>query len=185
MILAPRSHGFHALLLGTLIAVLWPATGRAEECLKQVFNRFCLGGDARALAAQQPPELRIPEGERLGLVYSDGLGRLFVMSQQERIYKVLRQYRDEGLHQFEEVRDAVSAKYGPAEDHSQFPPELPPALANRVGAIRRGEARILMVWKPQAEPWRLELIWARESGITLAYIASQLEPAATPPKADL
>ncbi|CAK0762714.1 Chalcone isomerase domain-containing protein [Gammaproteobacteria bacterium] len=173
------------LPLGVILVASWPVAAMAEDCLKQVFNRFCLGGDAKALAAQQPPDLRIPEGERLGLVYSDGLGRLFVMSQQDRIYKVLRQYLDEGLRHFEEIRDTVIAKYGAAEDHSSISPELSQAPANRLSAIRRGEARILMVWKPTGETWRLELAWTQEFGITLAYIASQLEPAATPPKADL
>lgn len=148
-----------AILIGLLLA---PLGGYAEEdCLKLVFNRYCLGGDVNQSLRKNPqPLIQQPQGERLALIYPENRERIYVLAFRGRIYKVLRRYRH-----------ATQLKY---EDRSEFP-EYARNAASRLGAIRRGEGRATHVWEPQDAAWHIELDWTREMGLTLAYIANALD----------
>ena len=143
-----------------------------QGCLKMVFNRYCLGGDIERLA-QQLPGVRYEDGERTALLYFEGGEQDYVLAWRGRIYKVLRQYRISSQLRYEELYGLLRDKYGSGKDQSRFP-----AYANRPGsrqiAIRRGEGRAAHVWRTDGG-WHIELSWTRELGLSLAYLADELE----------
>ena len=90
----------------------------------------------------------------------------------DRIYKVLRRYRGASQLRYEDLHGLLRSKYGPGEDRSSFPPYAKTA-SRRLGSIRRGDGRAVHHWKA-AEDWYIELSWTREMGLSLAYVASEL-----------
>lgn len=161
------------VLLGLLMIGLGSASA-AEDCLKRVFDQFCLAGDFEALLRQPPePLFQQREGERRAAVYPQGQARIYVMAFRNRIYKVLRQDRPASPLRYQELSTALEAKYGSPQDRSSYPPYATDRNS-QVAAIRRGEGEALRVW--QGGPgWRVELSWTRDLGIALAYVAEQLD----------
>jgi hypothetical protein len=159
-------------LLGVLAAPV-PAGAAQPPCLKLVFNRYCLGGDASLLAQQLPPALRQDQGERLALVYYEGRDRVYVLAWRGAIYKVLREYRIASQLQYEDLYQILRRKYGDGEDRSSFP-EYARTPGRKQIAIRRGEGRAVHLWQTDAG-WHVELSWTRETGLALAYIADALD----------
>lgn len=146
----------------------------AEDCLKQVFERYCLGGDIQVLLRQGPkPQFQHKDGERLAYIFHEGPERIYVLAFRDRIYKVVRRYRAATQLRFEDLYALLRGKYGPGEDRSRFPPYATTA-ARRLGSIRRGDGQAVHYWKP-ADSWYIELSWTREMGLALAYVAIALE----------
>ncbi len=152
------------------------AVAAQESCLKQVFNSYCLGGDFKALLRKQSrPMYQMREGDRQGVVYLEGRGKVYVMSHSGTIYKVVKESLPATQLHFDEMSLLLSEKYGQAVDRSRFPHYAKNSSA-RVVAIRRGEAQAIHEWRPEPG-WRVELSWTREMGVALSYIANDLEAA--------
>jgi hypothetical protein len=163
-----------ALPLFLVLPLFWSTASFAQQpCLKLVFNRYCLGGDANALAQQQPPAMRQDQGERVALVYYEGRERIYVLAWRGLVYKVLREHRIASQLRYEDLYILLRDKYGAGEDRSSFPPDARTPGRKQI-AIRRGEGRALHVWETAAG-WRVELSWTRETGLALAYIATDLD----------
>jgi hypothetical protein len=158
------------LLLGPGLPQI--AAAAEQSCLKLVFNRYCLGGDLNRLA-QQMPGARHDEGERSALIYYDGGEQDYVLAWRGRIYKVLRQYRIASQLRYEELYALLREKYGSGEDQSRFPAYAKTPTRRQI-AIRRGEGRAAHGW-PTDGGWHIELSWSRELGLSLAYIADELD----------
>jgi hypothetical protein len=47
--------------------------------------------------------------------------------------------------------------------------------AARIGAIRRGEGKLIYRWQRPDGGWSVELSWIRRLGISLAYLANALD----------
>lgn len=166
-----------ALALGALVWItgLSPPTASADApCLKEVFGRYCLGGDINEAARSMPtPLARQAKGDSLALVFSDGADRLYLMAYESRIYKVVRAYADSTQLRFDDIYNELRKIYGDGEDQSRFPSYASSPVA-RLASIRRGEGRALHRWDP-ASDWHIELSWTRELGVALTYIANALE----------
>lgn len=146
----------------------------AAPCLKQVFNRYCLGGDYRAQLAQPPHPLhQQQDGESEAAIYFEGRERIYVMAFRGRIYKVVRRYRPSTLPKFQELVGLLAEKYGAPEDRSHYP-KYARSQAASISAIRRGEGSAVRVWKP-ASDWSVELSWTREMGVALTYLDNALD----------
>lgn len=159
------------VLFGLLLV---PAVGAAQQpCLKLVFNRYCLGGDANALARQRPPALRQEQDQRLALIYYEGRDRDYVLAWRGAIYKVLRDHRIASQLNYEDLYRLLREKYGDGEDRSSFPSYARSPGRKQI-SIRRGEGRAVHVWDSGAG-WHIELSWTRETGLALAYIADDLD----------
>ena len=166
------------LLIGTLLAVAAVQPAMAQQpCLKQVFNRYCLGGDVNVMAQQSAPALRQDEGDRVALIYYEGRERIYVLAWRGRVYKVLRAYRIASQLHYEELYLLLRDKYGDGEDRSSFPASARTPGRKQI-AIRRGEGQAAHVWQT-SEGWHIELSWTREMGLALAYIADELDQAQT------
>lgn len=158
------------LLLG-LAGASAPAMAQ-DACLKQVFNRYCLGGDVAPLLQQQPAVTQ-QDGERLALIFYQGPDRVYVLAFRGRIYKVLRQYRTTTQLRFDELYGLLREKYGLGEDNSRFP-GYATTPGRKQSAIRRGEGLAKHRWEPSPD-WLIELSWTRELGLALAYVARALQ----------
>jgi hypothetical protein len=159
-----------------LASLAFPLAGAAaeENCLKRVFDRFCLGGDFEALPREGPaPLVQEREGQRQAAVFLDGLERLYVLAFKGRIYKVVRQIRPSTQLRFEDLNTLLAEKYGRPEDRSEFPPYAE-SRGRQVAAIRRGEGRAVKVWR-SGKGWLVELSWTREMGVALSYVAEALD----------
>lgn len=160
------------LIAGLLLA--GPQLQAREQCLKLVFNDYCLGGDINLLIRQNTRYVhQEQDGERLALIYPDGRDLIYVMGFEGRIYKVLRKYGSETLLTFEDLLRLLNGKYGNSNDESQYPAYVR-SHASKIGAIRRGDGRERHSWRLPAQPWLVRLSWTRELGLTLEYIADQL-----------
>ncbi|EGV33056.1 hypothetical protein ThidrDRAFT_0734 [Thiorhodococcus drewsii AZ1] len=157
----------------TTLALLGTDARADEPCLKLVFGRYCLGGDVNAILQTTPPPLvRQNQGDSLALVYPDGANRLYVLAFTNRIYKVVRAYNVATQLRFDDLYNSLREKYGPGEDRSRFP-EYASTPTSRLASIRRGEGRAIHHWTASSS-WFIELSWTREMGISLAYIATDL-----------
>jgi hypothetical protein len=143
-----------------------------EGCLKQVFNRYCLGADVTPLMQQQPAVTQ-NDGDRVALIFYNGPDRDYVMAFRGRIYKVLRQYRTTTQLRFDELYGLLRDKYGAGSDRSRFP-GYATTPGRKQSAIRRGEGLAKHRWEPGGG-WHIELSWTRELGLSLAYIADELD----------
>lgn len=160
------------LVFGALLAGTFPVLAQ-ETCLKQVFERYCLGSDVSLLLRKGPqPQYKHAEGERLAYIFREGPERIYVLAFRSRIYKVLRRYRGATQLRYEDLYALLRSKYGLGEDRSKFPPYATTA-SRRLGSIRRGEGRAVHYWQP-AEDWHVELSWTREMGLSLAYVGTEL-----------
>ncbi len=167
---------FRSTLLLTVLGMVWAVPVMADQttCRKLVFGRFCLGGDFNALLQRTPaPLFTQKEGERHAAVYTGVHGRRYVMSFRGRIYKVLKEDRPSTELHFNDMTALLSEKYGQPEDRSHFP-HYAVSRGARIIAIRRGEAKAAMVWRPESG-WRVELSWTRELGVALSYVAEELD----------
>lgn len=164
----------------TLCTLLWaglaevPPVSAEEQCLKQVFGRYCLGGDLdRTLRGMSAPLGRQSNGDSLALVFADGADKLYLLAYKGKIYKVVRAYAISTQLRFDDVYNDLRQIYGDGEDRSRFP-SYAKTPAARLAAIRRGEGRAIHRWDPTLE-WHIELSWTRELGVSLAYVATALD----------
>lgn len=161
--------------LGLLVVLLLgPSLVLAgDSCLKLVFERYCLGGDVNALLREGPqPDYKHAEGERLAHIFREGPERIYVLSFRDHIYKVLRRYRSATQLRYDDLYALLRDKYGPGEDRSRFPPYATTA-SRKLGSIRRGDGQAVHHWTP-SEDWFVDLTWTREMGLSLAYVATEL-----------
>jgi hypothetical protein len=161
------------LLLILLPRALWAQSD--PNCLKKVFNEYCLGGSMQQLRQRYPAGVPAQsQGERSAMIYYHGRERTFVMAYQGRIYKVLHTYEPASQIQLKDLQQRLETKYGPYRDQSHYP-GYARNIASQIGAIRRGEGALKYVWQMPEQPWRIELEWTRKLGITLAYLANDLD----------
>lgn len=147
------------------------------ECVKKVFDRFCLGGP-------------IPEGydrlEEGAYIYEkDGEPPVIVGAFKERIVRVSRLYRPDGWDVYRDLLARLRARYGPGEDRSTYPEYATDDYKREIAiGAQRGEA--LHYW--DEGEWFLMLLWSRRGGITVTYVHGALEyelGQSPPPEDDL
>jgi len=168
------SRGLLGPTLGAWLLFAGAPVQAAEECLKLVFDRYCLGGDINLLMRQDTGMLHNQsEGDRLAVIYPEGRDLVYVLGYKGRIYKVVRKFAIETQLKYDDLLNLLTDKYGPSSDLSQFP-AYARSQASKIGAIRRGDGRSIHGWKPSGQQWHVRLSWTREMGLSLEYIADTL-----------
>lgn len=146
-----------------------------DGCLKRVFTNYCLGGSMVQLLQQRPVDMDpIVNANRVGVMYSIGRERVYVMAYQDRIYKVLKTYDPANQVTLQRLQRSLNKKYGSHQDISHLPNYVR-NMAGKIGAVRRGEGELKYRWQPPGSPWRVELAWTRKLGISLAYLVNALD----------
>jgi len=168
------SRGLLGPALGVWLLLAGAPVKSAEECLKLVFDRFCLGGDINLLMRRDTGMLhKQNEGDRLAVIYPEGRDLVYVLGYKGRIYKVVRKFAIETQLKYDDLLNLLTDKYGPSSDLSQFPAYVR-SQASKIGAIRRGDGRSIHGWRPAGQEWHIRLSWTREMGLSLEYIADTL-----------
>jgi hypothetical protein len=164
-----------ALVVLSLSSVAVTAEESVDGCLKRVFSHYCLGGSLPRLLQKRPVEMDpIVNGDRAGVIYTKGRERVYVMAYQGRIYKVLKTYEPSNQVTLQRLQRSLSKKYGTHQDISHLPHYVR-NMAGKIGAVRRGEGELRYLWQLPGSPWRIELVWTRKLGISLAYLVNALD----------
>ncbi|MEW8507570.1 MAG: hypothetical protein AB2598_12785 [Candidatus Thiodiazotropha sp.] len=167
--------GFVLLIAFGLIPAVVVAETPGENCMKRVFNHYCLGDSLSRLLQRRPARMEpIVNGERIGLIYPSGRDKVYVMAYQDRIYKVLQSHDASNQVTLQRLLSRLNNKYGKPRDLSHFPGHMR-NLTAKIGAVRRGEGELLYRWQSAASAWRVELTWTRKLGISLAYLVNELD----------
>lgn len=140
-------------------------------CVERVFGEYCLGSDILGLRTRHPDYIHWrQEGRRSALVYQNGGEQDYVMAYRGHIYKVLRQYRPATSSSYRRLREELRERFGMPRELSRFP-WYARRLSTKITAIKRGEGRALLRWKPASRAYCVELSWTTTMGLSVAYIA--------------
>lgn len=147
----------------------------ADECVKEVFKDYCLGG-SMSRQLEKTPSMKRPQvnGEREGVIYEKDSEKIYVMAYKGIIYKVLHTYEPETPATMKDLRRRLQRKYGNYQDLSEYPDDTK-NTARQFSHIHRGEGELKNVWQLPGQHWRIELGWNRKLGITVAYCLNELD----------
>ncbi len=118
----------------------------ADDCLKLVFDKYCLGGPA--------PTHNLDNTQ-------------FSLDEQGHISLVERRLEPGDWLSFVQWRSELGALYGRGEDHSTLP-RFASSRSSRARAVEQGRGQAAMHW-PQAG-WRIELVWDHLDYLRLRYL---------------
>jgi hypothetical protein len=163
---------FTLLSLSSLVLSAQELDGR---CLKRVLTHYCLGESMAQLLQRHPVDMDpITSGDRMGVIYTNGRERTYVMAYRGHVYKILQTYDPSNQVTLQRLKRSLGKKYGNHQDISYLP-NYARNLAGKIGAVRRGEGELRFRWQPSANPWRVELSWTRKLGISIAYLVNGLD----------
>ena len=129
------------------------------ECLKLVFERFCLGAPISTL-----PEPDSTTDELLTYAASDEVTSVRTVG--GHIAAVLRPYRPGSWLAYRRLESTLQTKYSNGEDTSVFP-DYADDDDSRATAISLGKARAAQVWRQPG--WTIVLQWEGDGAVTLIY----------------
>ncbi|MDJ0806723.1 MAG: hypothetical protein QNJ78_07800 [Gammaproteobacteria bacterium] len=159
-----------------LCLLTFPGTSEAaDQCVKLVFEDYCLGGSMSRQLEKTPTDMR-PQvyGERKGVIFEMDNEKIYVMSYKGIIYKILHTFEPETQATLKDLRRRLERKYGRFEDRSEYPEETE-NKARHMSFIRRGEGELKNVWQLPDQQWRVELGWSRKLGVSVAYYMNELD----------
>lgn len=129
-------------------------------CVKQVFNKYCLGGSIQSVLSTQAPTRTAEKGTSTNYVFSDGADRTNVVVVKGRIATVRRQYYPGTQQTFDSLYGQLSGLYGQ--------PKRTIGSSNTAG-------RTTDMWDQGA--WRVQLLWNEKREIHLIYQHENLQAA--------
>jgi len=145
-----------ALLLSL---ALTPAA--AEECVKSVFNRFCLGGSAETL-----PDSSAADTAEAELALTSRGKQVHVELHEGMITGVWREEPPGSWINYLEWRNKLIRLYGRGSDLSDFP-AYARSRSSRLNAVIAGKGSARTQWEQNG--WRVAVIWDNPDYVTLRY----------------
>lgn len=143
------------------------STGSAEDCLKLVFNKFCLGGDvAHLLATEKPVFDQVIRGDRVLGFGSDPKAGDLIGIVDGRIASINRQLTPATWLTFNDASAALVKLYGDPVDLSVFP-SYAREQSSRETAITLGKGRAVQKW--DRGEWTVLLAWGKQDLMMLSY----------------
>ena len=165
-----------AVSLVCLCTLGYSPIGLSSDCVKLVFNRFCLGGPSESLPAVEPLPERSQETEYFQVLGSDKYLEVGVVNDQ---ISLLTRYEQPGdWLNFTDWRSKLIRLYGQPEDLSSFP-AYASSRSSRLNAINAGRGYAHVRW--QQPGFSIALVWNHRDHIELRY---QLDAAAIPSSND-
>jgi len=136
---------FQLLLILFVIALPLPVYS-ADQCLKLVFNEYCLGGGAAALIYRKAPLMKEGELVRLVLGYQDDGQLTYVFTHNGVIVAVTRSLEPASKSTYLEYKKKLTAIYGKSH-----------LLKKDQNLWVRGDLRLM-------------LDWSNKQSVTLSYL---------------
>lgn len=149
-----------------LAALIVPPPALSEDCVKQVFRSYCLGGEISSLLQQREAQSQETRDGLLRHVFDDDGKRVEVSSRDGRIVSVTREEVPGSYLNFTDWKVKLVRLYGRNEDRSTFP-SYAASRSARLNAINAGRGSALAAW-PQ-DGWEVALRWDNPEFIRLEY----------------
>lgn len=165
-------NSLNSLFLAAVFAlsVLYaPSSHATEPCLKQVFNRYCLGG--------APPDGLLADKDNRIHIESPQ-GKVTLQLHGNRISSVSRELTPANWLRFTDIKVQLVRLYSTATDISDFP-RYATSRSSKLNAIRSGRGFAAARWEPA--DWAVVLEWRTLGNMQLRYehLVSTALPAPT------
>lgn len=158
-----------------MVSVYFPPVLAADQCVKLVFDNYCLGGSFKQQLEKVPADMQPQvKGEREGVIYQKENEKIYVMAYQGVIYKIVHTFLPETQATLLDLRRHLQQKYGNYQELSNYP-EATKNKARQMSYIRRGEGELKNAWQIPGQRWRVELGWTRKLGVHVAYLVNELD----------
>lgn len=161
-----------------ILAWLSSQTVQADECVKQVFNRYCLGGDINTFLATQasPPEaVSLDSGGSRYLLQNNGK-TIILTTHENTITSVTRHETPGDWINYTAWKVKLVRLYGKGEDLSDFP-RYASSRSSRLNALNAGKGHAEFTWDQHNH--RIKLIWDSPDFIKLSYQLSTIQAGET------
>ena len=139
----------------------------ADECVKTVFNTYCLGGDTIAnlahLSSQASPTT---EGETQQYVFEDDGKTHELLSHNGTTVAIVRRETPGGWINFTAWKTRLVRLYGRGEDLSNFP-RYAASRSSRLNAINAGRGHAEFRWLETG--YTIRLVWDNPDYVALRY----------------
>jgi hypothetical protein len=110
------------LSLLSLSSLVLSAQELEDRCLKRVLTHYCLGESMARLLQRHPVDMDpIINDDRIGVIYTNGRERTYVMAYQGHVYKVLHAYDPSNQVTLQRLKRNLSKKYGRHQEISHLP----------------------------------------------------------------
>lgn len=136
------------------------------DCLKEVFNRYCLGGDIKSLLSQQQPQSQKQIGDKNIYTFNGSGLTVSLEAKDATIISVSRTEAPGDWINFQKWKHDLGEVYGRGDDLSQFPPSAS-SRSSRLNAVATGKGQGKILW--QQTGWQVALLWDSTQHIQLRY----------------
>ncbi|GEM_PF-1734400 len=163
----PAGRRLRSAWLACCVAGLLAAgTASAEDCVKRVFTRYCLGGPVAGLLDERAPSAERGDDGLTRYRLEDAGKTVVIGARDGRIVSVIRHERPGGYLNFTDWKVKLVRLYGRGEDLSSFP-HYAASRSARLNAINAGRGFALASW-PQ-DGWTVSLRWDNPDHVQLEY----------------
>lgn len=149
-----------------VFSVLTTSNAIADQCLKKVFNKYCLGGEIVKITNARKPDGTLDDKGAGIIIYQDPKGITVINTWKGLIHIVAREYTPGTMLVFNDKLEKLSSKYREGKSESYYPHKVS-SDGMRQLFIKNGEARERVRW--QMEGWNVVLNYDNPSKVGLIY----------------
>jgi len=154
-------------LLPFLCACTAVQSAAAQECIKLIFNRYCLGGTIASLPDSATEVALEDDASTRRFTDNDGDRHVEILSVHGRIVRVSRRHPPGDWLNFTQWKTKLVRLYGSGDDRSSFP-AYAGSRSSKLNAINAGRGSALLFW--QQRGWSVALRWDHRDYIALDYV---------------
>ncbi len=156
-----------------ILACIGSQTAYADDCVKQVFNRYCLGGsiDTYLEAENTPQTIALENGDTQYLL-QDNKKTIVLTTHENNITTITRRETPGDWINFTAWKVKIVRLYGKGEDLSDFP-RYASSRSSRLNALNAGRGHAEFAWDQQDHV--IKLIWDTPDFVKLSYQLSDSE----------
>lgn len=140
-------------------------TTAQAQCLKEVFNQFCLGGELTAEQLVGSRYSEIKDGKGSAAFTAEGT-LTFVRVFDNKVETIVRAHQPATGLRYTDLKARLINIYGTPKTLRQMP-DFATDLSGMELAINTGRGRIMDVW--QLDGWSVRLIWNSSKSVDLVY----------------
>ncbi len=162
----------YCFALFAILTCLTAPTVNADDCIKKVFNRYCLGGDIEDSLAGIATEPKVLELDNNQILYTlDTNGKtLRITSENSIVQRVVREEKPGGWINYTAWKVKLIRLYGRGKDLSSFPPYAS-SRSSRLNAINAGRGSAEFRW--DQDGYSIALVWKNPGFLELQYVLEE------------